>query len=234
MNLAPYIPFVFELTTFACLLFLHKTFGNARSELVRARSNYIFIGLILWLTLQMMLSLSHFYSSDTKVFPPKFVLLIFPPLLLIAALFITKSGRRFIDSLPLAQLTFVNIVRLPVEIVLYWLFLNKAVPELMTFSGRNFDILVGISAPIVALLILRNKINKTGLIAWNIAGLALLLNIVIHAILSAPFPFQRLAFEQPNIAVLYFPFSWLPAFIVPAALFTHLVALRQLTRPTQG
>jgi hypothetical protein len=68
------------------------------------------------------------------------------------------------------------------------------------------------------------------LIAWNLLCLGLLINIVTLAVLSAPFPFQQLAFDQPNIAVLFFPFIWLPAFVVPAVLFAHLVCLRQLFR----
>ena len=61
-------------------------------------------------------------------------------------------------------------------------------------------------------------------------ALGLLLNIVFIAIFSAPFSFQKFAFEQPNIAVLFFPFSWLPAFIVPVVLFCHLASIRQLIK----
>jgi hypothetical protein len=66
------------------------------------------------------------------------------------------------------------------------------------------------------------------LVAWNIICLGLVLNVVIHGILSAPTAFQILAFDQPNIAVLYFPFQWLPAFVVPAVIFSHLICLRDL------
>ncbi|HVF96549.1 MAG TPA: hypothetical protein VM871_04480, partial [Flavisolibacter sp.] len=38
------------------------------------------------------------------------------------------------------------------------------------------------------------------------------------------------AFDQPNIAVLYFPFIWLPSFIVPVVLLSHLVCIRQLLK----
>jgi hypothetical protein len=57
-----------------------------------------------------------------------------------------------------------------------------------------------------------------------------LFNIVLTAILSAPLPIQQLAFEQPNIAVLYFPFTFLPGFIVPIVLFSHLVVISKITR----
>jgi hypothetical protein len=135
------------------------------------------------------------------------------------------------DSLPLKLLTYLNVVRILVELVLYALFVFKAIPELMTFEGRNFDILAGISAPFVAYFgFTRLRIGRKALLAWNIICLGLLLNIVVNALLSAPSPVQRFAFEQPNIAILYFPFSWLPAFIVPVVLFGHLVSIRQLYR----
>ncbi|TAH22438.1 MAG: hypothetical protein EAZ08_00730 [Cytophagales bacterium] len=49
--------------------------------------------------------------------------------------------------MPLKNLIYLNIVRIPVEIILFWLFVNKAIPELMTFEGRNLDIIAGITAP---------------------------------------------------------------------------------------
>lgn len=135
------------------------------------------------------------------------------------------------DSLPLAPLTYLHIIRIPVEFVLYWLFLYQAVPELMTFAGRNFDIIAGITAPIIAYFGLKKgKISKAAILAWHFICLGLLLNIVVNAFLSAPSLVQRFAFDQPNIAILYFPFSWLPTFIVPIVLFCHLTAIRQLIR----
>ena len=101
----------------------------------------------------------------------------------------------------------------------------------MTFEGRNFDILAGITAPIMYYLVfVKQSMSKKTLLFWNFACLALLLNIVINAILSAPLPFQQFAFEQPNIAILYFPFNLLPSIVVPVVLFAHLVAIRRLLK----
>src|ERR1700722_12271668 len=57
------------------------------------------------------------------------------------------AGSRFLQRLELKSLSLVHIVAIPVEIVLYWLFIYKAIPKLMTFEGRNFDILSGLSVP---------------------------------------------------------------------------------------
>jgi len=100
----------------------------------------------------------------------------------------------------------------------------------MTFSGRNFDILAGITAPFVYYFVFFKKsISKKGLLIWNIICLLLLLNIVVNAILSTPIPIQQFAFDQPNLAILHFPMVWLPTFVVPAVLFSHIVAIYRLT-----
>jgi hypothetical protein len=135
----------------------------------------------------------------------------------------------FISRLNLKTLTLIQIIRIPVEIVLYGLYLNRAIPQLMTFEGRNPDILIGITAPILAWFCFKgDKYRKRILIAWNVLGLAFLLNIVLNAALSIPGPTQQFAFEQPNIAVLHFPFTWLPTVIVPIVLFCHLASLKKL------
>ncbi|HVF81580.1 MAG TPA: hypothetical protein VM884_06585, partial [Flavisolibacter sp.] len=152
-----------------------------------------------------------------------------PPLIAIAVCFLTKPGRAFLNSLDAKWLTLLHVVRVPVEMVLLWLALQKYLPLLMTFEGRNFDILSGLTAPLIFYFgYVRKKLSSRALLAWNFACLALLINIVVNAIFAAPFPFQQFAFDQPNIAVLYFPFVWLPAFIVPVVLLAHLANIRQL------
>ena len=230
-NLPIYISIVFGLTAIATLLLFYFAIKNSTSDNSKSSATTFAIILIVWLLIQAVLTLNNFYNTDTTSNPPKFIWLVGPPLLTIGILFTTSQGRKFVDSLPLINLTYLNIVRIPVELVLYWLFLNKAVPELMTFTGRNFDILAGITAPFAAYFGLQRKgTQKKLLLIWNVMALGLLLNIVFNAVLSAPFSFQKFAIDQPNIAVLNFPFSWLPGYIVPTVLFGHLASIRQLLR----
>jgi len=187
--------------------------------------------LVVWLAVTGILSFKEVFQN-TSAIPPRLMILIAPAILFIILLLITKSGRRFTDSIDLKKLTLVHIVRVPVEITLFMLSTHKLIPELMTFAGRNFDILSGITAPIVYFVCFKNSQlkNRRLLLVWNFICLGLLLNIVINALLSAPFPFQQFAFDQPNIAILYFPFTWLPCFIVMIVLYSHLAAIRQLIR----
>ncbi|MDX2130321.1 MAG: hypothetical protein SFU91_14900 [Chloroherpetonaceae bacterium] len=231
-NLPTYISLIFGLTTVATLLLFVWTIRNSNFEKTQKLATPIFISLTIWLIIQAALTLKNIYNTDPNSFPPKIILTgILPTILTLILLFTTSKGRQFIDSLPLKNLTYLNIVRIPVEIVLFWLFLNKAIPELMTFEGRNFDILAGITAPLIAYFWLtKNKFNKQAVLIWNFVCLGLLINIVVNALFSAPSPIQKFAFDQPNIAILNFPFSWLPTFIVPIVLFGHLVSIRQLLK----
>jgi hypothetical protein len=220
-NLPAYIRLVFVLTT---LLSVFLFFRAAKS------SPTVLLVLFAWLALQAVISRTGFYTV-TNSFPPRFVLLVMPALIAIILLFITRSGKKFIDGLDSKTLTLLHSVRIFVELVLYWLFLNKAVPKEMTFEGKNFDILAGLTAPIIFYFgFVKHTLGKKVMIAWNIICVLLLLNIVTIAVLSAPFPFQQLGFDQPNIAVLYFPFVWLPCCIVPLVLLSHLATIRKLLK----
>ncbi len=186
------------------------------------------VAMLIWMICQLIIGQTDFYTNEfTK--PPRFLLLVLPPLIVIIALFITKPGRAFIDSLDNKKLTLLHTVRALVEIALYYLFVARAVPQIMTFEGRNFDILAGITAPLIYYFGYRKPtLSNNILILWNVLCLGLLINILIIALLSAKTPFQQFAFDQPNIAIAYFPFNWLPSVIVPLVLFSHLAALKHL------
>jgi hypothetical protein len=213
------VSIVFIVTTFLTLFFFQRASG---------KSGKVVMISAVWLVLQAILGLRGFYTvTDTT--PPRFLLLVAPVILLIIILFTTTGGRRFIDSLDIKWLTLLSVVRLPVEICLFVLYTHKAIPLHMTFEGRNYDILSGLTAPLVYYFgFVKNRMGRGLLLAWNFICLGLLINVVAHGILSVPSSFQRLSYDQPNIAILYFPFVWLPSVIVTLVLFSHLVSIRRL------
>ena len=229
-NVPAYVSVIFILTTLATLFLFYKAVSQSGEETTRKKGTAIVLGLIGWLGLQAALTLRGVYNSDTTAIPPKLALFgLLPAMLAIVYLSVTPSGRRFMTSLPLTNLTYLNTVRVAVELVLWWLFIHKAVPELITFEGRNLDVLSGLTAPFVAYFgLTKGKLSRRVMLIWNFICLALLLNVVFYALLSAPSPLQKFAFDQPNLAISNFPFSWLPTFLVPVVLFGHLASIRQL------
>lgn len=220
MNNVPlYLPLGFIATILLTCYFLVKA----------AHGNKIVASLlIIWMIGQGIIASTGFYTNTTTS-PPRFMAMLLPPVTFILIVFATRKGRNFIDLLRPDQLTLLHIVRIPVEFCLFALYSHQLVPQLMTFEGINFDIISGITAPLIAYLGYHKKVfNKTVLLIWNLICLGLLVNIAFHGILSVPSTFQRFGFEQPNIGLTYFPYVFLPGLIVPTVLFAHLSSIRQL------
>lgn len=227
-----YVSMIFAATTFVTAYLLYWVVKHSSTQRAERKAKLVLFITVLWLVIQAYLSLDGVYSDHLDQLPPYLFLFGVGPLVLLMILsFVTKKGRGFIDALPLDKLGWIHTVRIPVELVLYWLFVNAAIPKIMTFEGWNFDILAGITAPLLMYFVFIKKTwNRKIYLIWNIVCLGLVLFIISIAILSAPFPLQQLAFDQPNYGVLYYPYSWLPGFVAPMVVFAHLIAIRQLTR----
>jgi hypothetical protein len=115
------------------------------------------------------------------------------------------------------------------ELILWALFLAYVIPVQMTFEGLNFDVLVGLTAPVVAYMCFKKKKWPVSVaIFWNFFGLALLATIVTIAILSAPTPFRQFMTDPAPTFIASVPYIWLPGFVVPVALYGHVMSIKQL------
>jgi len=216
-----YVSFLFGITTLVTVIWFYFAANKSTTFL-------IIVGL--WTALISALALNGFFL-ETHSTPPNFFVGIFPTFVAIAALFFTKRGRQFIDNINLKTLTYMHVVRVPVEIGLVLLFNCGVISVYQTFEGVNFDILSGLTAPIIAYLYFtKGTIGKTGLLIWNFVCLGLLFTIIIVSVLASPLPFQQIAFDQPNIGILYFPFNLLPMVLVPIVMLGHFVSIRRLIK----
>lgn len=188
---------------------------------------------VLWSIAQSILAFNGFYL-DAEAKPPRAVFILLPTFLMILW-GLTKKSRKWIGENRNMRISiFLHTVRIPVEISLFYLFTYGMVPELMTFEGRNFDILAGITALVVGPLFLKNRISNQVLLIWNIICLALVVFILVNGLLSAETPIQQFAFDQPNRALLYFPYILLPALVVPVVIYTHITDIILLLKAEKG
>lgn len=222
MNHLPlYVPAVFILATILTIYLFYKG-SNKNMKLLMI--------VVTWMTIQSAIAATGFFTVENSL-PPRFLLLIIVPMAIIITILSTAKGKIFVDGFNLKTLTLLHSIRIAIEIVLFWLFLNKVMPQLMTFEGKNFDLISGLTAPLIYYFgFVKGKIGTKAILAWNFICLAILLFTVSNAILSAPTPLQWFAFDQPTIAVFYFPFVWLPGVVVPLVIFSHLISIRLLIK----
>jgi hypothetical protein len=165
--------------------------------------------------------------------PPPFGLLVVGILALAGAIAFTGYGGRLAHGLPLWTLVGIQGFRLPLELAMHAMYERGVMPVQMSYSGRNFDIVTGGTALVVAWLVFAGRGGRRLVLGWNVLGLLLLVNIVTVAILSTP-RFRYFGDDRLNVWVTYPPFVWLPAVMVLAALAGHLVVFRAMTTPKRG
>jgi hypothetical protein len=204
---------------------LPKTSLSAQAQ--HRFKNTVLISLLAWAVIIAIASLSGFAGNFSR-FPFNIAPFLFIPLITVMVFTFSKTLKELLLHMEPSHLIHLQVFRVFVEILLWMLFMQNLLPQQMSFEGRNFDILAGLTAPIVAYLAIRKKISKGFLIGWNIACLGLLINIVTIAILSMPTPFQYFTNEPSNTIVTQFPFVYLPTFLVPLAYMLHFFSLRQL------
>lgn len=216
-QLPAYINVVFILTTFLTMLLFLKAVNFQKTGISILLAILIFQGI---------LSFNGFYQVPLRI-----PVLVMPSMLIIIILLSGKFSKKWLPAVSLPWLTALQVIRIPVEMVLFWLYKEKQIPVNMTFEGWNYDILSGITAlPMVWLALNNRSTAKRILLVWNSICLGLLITIVTIAVLSAKLPIQQWGFDQPNVAIQHFPFAWLPSVIVPIVLMAHLVSIRLILR----
>jgi hypothetical protein len=159
--------------------------------------------------------------------PPPFMLLVVGIVALAVAIAFTSYGRRLAIGLPLWVLVAVQSFRLPLELAMHEMYKRGVMPIQMSYEGRNYDILTGIAAIVVAVLTGRGWGGRRLVVVWNIFGLTLLINVMTVGILSTP-RFAYFGSDRLNTWVADPPYVWLPAVLVLAALAGHLLVFRAL------
>ena len=213
------------------VFFLCIVAGTA--ALLAAKSKPLGVGVLVWLVVTGLAGWLGLARDFQRVPPPMFVLLLAAVVLAVVTA-MSRVGSRLVAEAGIVWLIGVQAFRVAVEVFLDWGHRVDLVPVQMTFEGRNWDIVSGVSAAAVAWLAAKRQAPRWLVLLWNCVGLALLLNIVVIAILSMPTPLRRFHNEPVNSFIAYFPYIWLPTFLVQLALFGHLLVFRWLRQARTG
>lgn len=220
LDLPIHIPLLAVVCCLAGVFVLYRAAGNSKTILWVCG---------IWMTFQAGISMTGFYLADFSM-PPRFLLIIGPPFLLILVLFNHRRGKKILDGLDLTTIMWGNTVRVPLEICFFWLNQHGLFPTEMTYDGRNFGYLAGLTAPFAIWFTIpvNTTARRWGLILWNIFCIGLMINSIRLGIMSSPHFAEKYGFDIPNRGLGYFPFIWQPSVLVPLFFFCHLVAIRQV------
>jgi hypothetical protein len=159
--------------------------------------------------------------------PPPFLLLPAVGFPLAVALTWSRFGTRLVNGLPMAALVGLQSFRFPLELLMHRAYIEGVMPVQMSYSGRNFDILAGLTAIPVAWALHRGIGGRRLALTWNIFGAVLLINIIAVAAAATPV-IAAFGPGDLNTFVAYPPFVWLPAVLVLTAVTGHLMITRAL------
>lgn len=202
-------------------------YAGARAAAIAAAA------LCIWCVYAGTLSL-HGVLARTDARPPG-ILFLFVPLILFLVGFVayiarSSEGARLAAAFPLWLLIGAQVFRVGVEFFLHALWHDGLAPRMLTFSGANLDIYIGVSAPVVAWLVARRPSGTGVALVWNLLGLLSLANVVTRAVFTTPGPLNLIHSDIPNRLIGTFPYAFIPAFFVPLAVVLHVLALRAMRR----
>jgi hypothetical protein len=205
--------------------FLRGIWNSARSDgrNAVARTWWVAGGVVLWLGLAGGLVASGWVGAA-----PFHVMILGSGVMLGSALLaFSPVGTWLVNTSPIPWLLAFQGFRLPLELILHAWVKQGVIPETMTWTGSNWDVLSGIAALVLA------PFSRRSLgAAWtgNIIGSVLLLNVGRVAVLSAPVPFGWPEVTPKLLLPFHLPYALIVPVCVGGALIGHIVLTRALLR----
>jgi hypothetical protein len=194
--------------------------GARRRRTIRAGA-----GVTIWLAAQAIAAMSGLLGRfDLR--PPPMVIWFASMVVMTLALAWSPFGRRCADKLPFAALIGFQAFRLPLELVMHRAAVAGIMPNVMSYTGYNFDIVTGATALPLAVYAWRRPLPRWLIALWNVTGQILLIVVAAVALAASPL-FRAFGDAELNVWVTQFPYVWI-AVMVAAALFGHVVTMRKL------
>jgi hypothetical protein len=185
------------------------------------------IAVAVWMTFTAAAALSG-VLADFDARPPPMAALFVLTIAGGVALGMSRVGAALAERVPLFVLVGAQSFRLPLELVMHEAAVEGTMPNAMSFSGFNFDIVTGALAVLVALVLARWR-NAPRWVAgaFNVVGITLLAAIAVISFTASPLV-RAFGDDDVNTFVVYFPFVWLPTVLVMFAIAGHVVLTRAL------
>jgi hypothetical protein len=160
--------------------------------------------------------------------PPGIVYVAFPAVLFVLLVLARSgAGASIASAFPLWVIIGMQAFRIGVELLLHQLSVDGLAPRVVTYRGGNLDILIGLSAPLIAWISTRGRSGERLALGWNVVGLLTLANAITLSALTAP-GLNLIHGEVPDVAIGVFPFTYIAGFFAPLAMALHALSIRSL------
>lgn len=146
-----------------------------------------------------------------------------------AFVFALRPIGQSLQNLPVWILILFQGFRFPLELIMHSWSETQTMPSTMSWNGQNFDILTGLFALLALVPILRN--SKLFHWAFNIFGIAMLMNVFRVVLMSSPLPFAW-PLENPVQLIAHFPYHMIATVCVWSALIGHILLTKKLLTKT--
>jgi hypothetical protein len=236
MSVPTYLPYVIlignGLTLFAIFYGLNRALAEAswqRTERLRALtiSAVILLG---WLAIALGLSGAGFYHVVQSGIPTIQYGLFLPILIGVFLIFRSELAGRILDAVPQPWIVGVQFYR-AFGVVFLTLYAAGQLPALFAWPAGVGDIMVGLSAPLVAYAYARAPRQSAGRVkAWNVFGILDLTVAVTLGFLTSPSAITPIAVHPSSELVTMLPMVLIPVYMVPLSILLHITSLVKLRR----
>jgi hypothetical protein len=184
---------------------------------------------VAWFAATFALVKSGAYASDPQTTFPAIGLAIALPTILGGCAIALGPVRRAVSQIGLPWLVGVQFYRVVGGVFLI-AYLQDDIPGEFAIPAGVGDMLVGITAPFVAVYLARAGAQRAWPVvtAWCALGIADLVIAISTGFMSAPSAFQQLALGDPNLAITRYPLALIPTFAVPVSIVLHIWVLALL------
>ena len=205
------------------------------SEIGKRKKMTLVTGLILWHLYIYLVTSSGFITNLD--FPPRFALMMIVPSFIFTGVFISRNSQKgWLINIPPSTLFFFQSFRILVELLFAGSVAVGVLHKEASIHGYNFDMIYVATIPIVGLLAFRSKSQNLKLVRlWNYLGLLVIASIIFVFMTTIYAP-QLYGYEDPMLPLeaLTYPYVLVAGFLMPVAVFVHVLSIAQLNRLISG
>lgn len=162
-------------------------------------------------------------------FPPKFALFLIIPLFIFTGVFLYQNrNAEWLLTIPPHWLVFYQSFRILVESLFVMSVAQGVLHKNVTVEGYNYDMFFGMSALIFGALFFKKIISRRVVLYWNYLGLLVIAFIIFlfNATIYTPHIFGDDVLPMP-IEFAEYPFVLVAGFLMPSAVFIHVLSITQ-------